>query len=405
MTKQVDDWQMGCKDIRTRMITLYQLDSWSDCVFLFGTDKLVPSHKLVLAAASPVFATMFFGGMPEGSSPIRVDDIQPDSFIAMLKYIYTDNIDIGSFEDACALYYAANKYMLSHLQRQCMDYLLHNLTATHCFLAYEFAQMFNESNLINACEELMKTKTMEVLTNDGFLSASLDTIHFLYSTDEIDTSELELFEALERYVAARNDNSGDSDKKNNETEDSKQEEPKNVSPADGHKEKKHCLAQTIQFKKNYLRNLNIIFKDQSIDTPHTDKKQVTIHDIVKLIRFLTMDPQEFASGPATSSLLTQSEILAILININDAETNVSMPEGFSTSRTKRGNDIINKNIRLRLQCVIFNHDYRLQKLIKNVIISVVNDYQSVSIAPSFQTFHLKVCVHLVNWSLLHMKSL
>lgn len=54
---------------------------------------------------------------------------------------------------------------------------------------------------------------MEVLTNDGFLSASLDTIHFLYSTDEIDTSELELFEALERYVAARNDNSGDSDKK------------------------------------------------------------------------------------------------------------------------------------------------------------------------------------------------
>lgn len=59
----------------------------------------------------------------------------------------------------------------------------------------------------------MKTKTMEVLTNDGFLSASLDTVHFLYSTDEIDTSELELFEALERYVAARNDNSGDSDKK------------------------------------------------------------------------------------------------------------------------------------------------------------------------------------------------
>ncbi|KAL0871350.1 hypothetical protein ABMA27_005091 [Loxostege sticticalis] len=318
MTKQVDDWQMGCKDIRTRMITLYQLDSWSDCVFLFGTDKLVPSHKLVLAAASPVFATMFFGGMPEGSSPIRVDDIQPDTFIAMLKYIYTDNIDIGSFEDACALYYAANKYMLSHLQRQCVDYLLHNLTATHCFLAYEFAQMFNESNLINACEELMKTKTMEVLTNDGFLSASLDTIHFLYSTDEIDTSELELFEALERYVAARNDNSGDSDKKNNETEDSKQEEPKNVSPAD---ERNYDDSNSSYY--------NAIIKDKSqlyLKWPIwggllLDKKQVTIRDIVKLIRFLTMDPQEFARGPATSSLLTQSEILAILININDAETN------------------------------------------------------------------------------------
>lgn len=53
------------------------------------------------------------------------------------------------------------------------------------------------------------------------------------------------------------------------------------------------------------------------------------------IRFLTLTPQEFAEGPATSNLLTEPEKFAILMNISSPSTTVPMPGGFSTSRVRR----------------------------------------------------------------------
>lgn len=48
-------------------------------------------------------------------------------------------------------------------------------------------------------------KTREVLLSSGFLAASLSTLHFLYSLDRlVIESEMELFEALERYDTIRN---------------------------------------------------------------------------------------------------------------------------------------------------------------------------------------------------------
>lgn len=53
------------------------------------------------------------------------------------------------------------------------------------------------------------------------------------------------------------------------------------------------------------------------------------------IRFLTLSPQQFAEGPATSNLLTQAEKFAILMNISSSTTDVTMPAGFSMSTVPR----------------------------------------------------------------------
>lgn len=53
------------------------------------------------------------------------------------------------------------------------------------------------------------------------------------------------------------------------------------------------------------------------------------------IRFLTLTPQQFAEGPASSSLLSQSEKFAILMNISSPSIDIPMPEGFSTSTVCR----------------------------------------------------------------------
>lgn len=53
------------------------------------------------------------------------------------------------------------------------------------------------------------------------------------------------------------------------------------------------------------------------------------------IRFLTLSAQEFAEGPATSDILSESEKFAILMNISSSSTTVPMPSGFSTARVRR----------------------------------------------------------------------
>lgn len=61
----------------------------------------------------------------------------------------------------------------------------------------------------------------------------------------------------------------------------------------------------------------------------------TVRDALKKIRFLTLSPQQFAEGPASSNLLTQSEKFAILMNISSPSIDIPMPEGFSTSTVCR----------------------------------------------------------------------
>lgn len=70
-----------------------------------------------------------------------------------------------------------------------------------------------------------------------------------------------------------------------------------------------------------------------ISDPKTDKP--TIRKAIEKIRFLTLTPQQFAEGPARSSLLTESEAFAVLMNILSSTSDVAMPSGFSTCRVPR----------------------------------------------------------------------
>lgn len=53
------------------------------------------------------------------------------------------------------------------------------------------------------------------------------------------------------------------------------------------------------------------------------------------IRFLTLTPQQFAEGPGKSTLLSETEKFAILMNICTPNAAVPMPDGFSSSTIPR----------------------------------------------------------------------
>lgn len=70
------------------------------------------------------------------------------------RYIYTDNININSFDKACELCYCAKKYMLPHLVEKCTKFLWSDLHARNAVKAYEFAKLFEEPVLMDKCRQV-----------------------------------------------------------------------------------------------------------------------------------------------------------------------------------------------------------------------------------------------------------
>lgn len=258
----------------------------SDCKFIVGQEpnqQILEGHKVFLAMSSPVFEAMFFGGMAEKNDPIPIRDVQPEAFKALLEYIYTDRVDLGSFELACELCYCAKKYMLPFLVEECTKFLWSDLSPKKACRAYEFAKLFEEPVLMEKCLQIMRLKTNEVINESSWDDVEQATVMTILDQDELQVnSEIELFNALEKWARAE------------------------------------C-------------------NRKSLDASDPKSLKTVIGNALTKIRFLTLSPQEFAEGPGKSLLLSQEEAFALLMNISSRNSEAAMPEGFTTNSQVRTN--------------------------------------------------------------------
>ncbi|CAB3231509.1 unnamed protein product [Arctia plantaginis] len=347
------DWQLGCVEVKQRGAYLLQSGQWSDCTFLVGAEPhqvVIAGHKLILAMASPVFEAMFYGGMAERNDPIRILDVQPEAFKALLEYIYTDNINISSFDKACELCYGAKKYMLPHLVKECTRYLWSDLYPRNACRAYEFARLFEENVLMDKCIQIISMNTKEVLNDSSFEDVELNTVITVFSLDHLNIdSELDLFEAVVRYSKAQ-------DKRTNErsssppSENGPPTEKRSKSPGPSTSKDKVAQLQVVNVESSAENSPEAVVEAQKVgDVPEQPtsgssdevnkkpdaKDKPKIRSAIEKIRFLTLTPQQFADGPACSPLLTESEAFAVLMNILSSNSDVPMPRGFSTCRVPR----------------------------------------------------------------------
>lgn len=201
------DWQNSLAEIKERGQYLLHSEKWADCRFLVGTppnQRIICGHKLLLAMASPVFERMFFGNLPDKTDPIIIPDVQPEAFEAMLEYIYTDRITIGSFDKACELCYVAKKYMLPHVVTRCTHFLWADLSPKNACRAYEFAKLFDEPRLMQSSMDLIAANTREVLSDPSFLDIEVSTLMAILDQHRLNIdSELDLFNCLLKFASER----------------------------------------------------------------------------------------------------------------------------------------------------------------------------------------------------------
>ncbi|CAF92878.1 unnamed protein product, partial [Tetraodon nigroviridis] len=237
-----------------------------------GGTQRVPGHKYVLAVGSSVFHAMFYGELAEDQDEIRIPDVEPPSFLAMLKYvhlvlagaqqpghtcalrlpryIYCDEIDLCA-DTVLATLYAAKKYMVPHLARACVSFLETSLSAKNACVLLSQSCLFEEPDLTQRCWEVIDAQAELALRSEGFCDIDAQTLQSILQRETLNAKEMVVLEAALSWAEAE------------------------------------CQRQDL--------------------TPSIQNKRLVLGEAVFLIRIPTVALEDFADGAAQSGVLTLNE--------------------------------------------------------------------------------------------------
>lgn len=270
-SSHVHNWQSGKHCVKSRLQYLLNTGVLSDVTFLVGGSSLLMSnstsvlptperfvaHKFVLSMSSAVFDAMFNGRMASlDESAIEIPDVEPMAFTALLKFVYTDEVDIES-ESVMAVLYAAKKYAIQALEQQCVEFLKDNIHSENVFMLLTQARLFDESVLAKMCLDNIDKNTCEAMSSDGFVDIDLDTLCLVLERDSLNIRESKLFSAVTKWAEHA------------------------------------CIKQEFEITAQNLRTV--------------------LGRAVMLIRYPLMTVEEFAVQVAQSKILTDSELVELFL--------------------------------------------------------------------------------------------
>ncbi|CAO2149779.1 unnamed protein product [Urochloa humidicola] len=146
----------------------------ADATFLVGEETFA-AHRLVLGARSSVFMAELFGPMKvKHTNQIKIEDVEPRVFKAMLHYIYTDSLPDMDKDDvpvmAQHLLVAADRYGLERLKLICVDKLCNYISTGTAATTLVLAEQHGCRGLKEACFKFLRApgNLKIVMDSDGF---------------------------------------------------------------------------------------------------------------------------------------------------------------------------------------------------------------------------------------------
>uniref|UniRef100_H0WD75 BTB domain containing 6 n=1 Tax=Cavia porcellus TaxID=10141 RepID=H0WD75_CAVPO len=246
-------WQAFHPTLRERNALMFNNELMADVHFVVGPPgaaQRVPAHKYVLAVGSSVFYAMFYGDLAEVKSEIHIPDVEPAAFLVLLKYMYSDEIDLEA-DTVLATLYAAKKYIVPALAKACVNFLETSLEAKNACVLLSQSRLFEEPELTQRCWEVIDAQAEMALRSEGFCEIDRQTLEIIVTREALNTKEAVVFEAVLNWAEAE------------------------------------CKRQGLPI------------------TPHN--KRHVLGRALYLVRIPTMTLEEFANGAAQSDILTLEE--------------------------------------------------------------------------------------------------
>lgn len=197
------NWQAARTTVKERLGYMFNNETLSDVHFVLGKNNerhRIPAHKFVLSIGSVVFDAMFNGGFGEqcNTSEIEIPDVEPAAFLSLLKFLYSDEVQIGP-DNVMGTLYAAKKYAVPTLEAACVEFLKTNLGADNAFTLLSQARLFDEPQLAEMCLTCIDKNTVDALNAEGFTDIDSDTLSAVLERDSLGARESQLFEAAVRW--------------------------------------------------------------------------------------------------------------------------------------------------------------------------------------------------------------
>ncbi|EJW77065.1 BTB/POZ domain-containing protein 2 [Wuchereria bancrofti] len=141
----------------------------------------------------------------EGSQDIDLPDVEPGAFLALLKFLYTDDVSFEPEIVMTTLYTGMHslripkKYAVPAMELACVDFLKRNLGADNAFMLLTQARLFDEPQLASLCLDIIDRNTTEALNAEGFTEIDLDTLCVVLKRNTLRVREAPLFLAVLRW--------------------------------------------------------------------------------------------------------------------------------------------------------------------------------------------------------------
>jgi hypothetical protein len=115
------------------------------------------------------------------------------------RFVYTDKPEIDG-NNVLPCLYAAKKYNLSGLVKQCSDFLQNNIDETNVCLIIEHAVFYQMNPLQERCLSYIMDNASCVFSAPGFIELSHATLLNILKRDELASEEIDVFKAAMKWV-------------------------------------------------------------------------------------------------------------------------------------------------------------------------------------------------------------
>ena len=166
-------------------------------VTIHSRDSEHLAHRVVLAAASNYFRTLFLSDFMEAQSGvIKLKDIGSDLMADLLEHIYSGSIDINE-ANGLELFCIADRFEVIGLKKSCEDFLLKTIDKSNCLNILRLGQSVNEGSLEKTAFGFIVENFQDFISTDDFYDLTIDEFTAIIRQSNLYIErEEELYEAV-----------------------------------------------------------------------------------------------------------------------------------------------------------------------------------------------------------------
>ncbi|XP_028968051.1 uncharacterized protein LOC114828367 [Galendromus occidentalis] len=177
-------------------------DKDSSDITLVVEGEAIYAHKIILAASCDYFRALLQGGMMESDQEeVELKDVPARGFKAVLKYIYTAQLELKSMdvETILEVLSLADLYGLEKMRTSLCEYLEETMSADNVLLICESIEPLSFKHLHEVCVHFMDQVPQAVLESEAFSTSRARTLSRILSRDSFCAEEIEIFRAVTRW--------------------------------------------------------------------------------------------------------------------------------------------------------------------------------------------------------------